>query len=88
MDNQEKAQVFDDEDLRSGFHVVPVKANGGRKDRLIPGKVGGLFRQEHYSYEDKTCFTKEEWAKINHFDLKTNRYLSQEEWNGLHPATV
>jgi hypothetical protein len=88
MDNQEKAQVFDDEDLRSGFHVVPVKANGGRKDRLIPGKVGGLFHQEHYSYEYKTCFTKEEWAKINHFDLKTGRYLSEEEWNGLHPATV
>jgi hypothetical protein len=88
MNEQEGAQVFDDEDLSSGFHVIPVKANGGRKNRFISGKVGGLIHQEHYSYDFETCFTKEEWAKVNHFDLKTGRYLSEEEWNGLHPATV
>jgi hypothetical protein len=88
MDEQEGAQVFDDEDLRSGFHVVPVEADAGREGGLVSRNAGASFYQVRYSYDFETCFTKEEWAKVNHFDLKTGRYLSEEEWNGLHPATV
>jgi hypothetical protein len=88
MDKQEGAQVFDDEDLRSGFHVVPVEADADRGGGGVSGKSGASFYQVRYSYDFETCFTKEEWAKVNRFDLRTGRYLSEEEWNGLYPATV
>jgi hypothetical protein len=87
MDEREGIQVFDTEDLSSGFHVVSRDAETSWGDKFVIRKAGVSFYRERSSYDFETCFTKAEWARVNRFDMNTGRYLSEEEWNVLHPTT-
>jgi len=73
----EEEKFFDDEDISFGFSVGEV-TQPDRHSRF----------ETHGSVVVEGAITKGEWARINRFDMATGRYLSKEEWDGLHCSAL